>query len=61
MPMNWLRVFRRADATRLGHGYTPRAADESGAARQLRPTPRRGVGRNARDRRMFCPRVPWVH
>jgi hypothetical protein len=50
-----------------GRRYSPwpwrmsRAADENGAVRKMRGTPRWSVGRNVRDRRMFCPRAPWVY
>jgi hypothetical protein len=41
-------------------GGMPRAADESGAGRNMRGTLRQGVGRHARDRCMFCPRALWM-
>src|SRR5215831_14521763 len=34
--------------------YKPRAACAPSAARKMRGTPRQSLGRNARDRRLFC-------
>jgi len=39
--------------------YT-KSGGESGAVRKMRGTPRRSVGRHARDRHLFCPRAPWM-